>query len=59
MNKISKALGAAAGGGLAGGAVSALPILPEGTPWYGYLMLYALTTLVPAVLTYLAPANKA
>jgi len=57
MQKISKAL-AAGIGGAATGTVS-LPFMPEGTPWYGYLALYAITTLLPAVLTYVAPANKA
>ncbi len=32
--------------------------MPEGTPWYGYLALYALTIGRPAVLTYLAPKNQ-
>lgn len=32
--------------------------MPEGTPWYGYLALYALTIGLPAVLTYLAPKNQ-
>ncbi|MBB3980203.1 hypothetical protein GGQ64_005456 [Rhizobium azooxidifex] len=54
MNKISKAIAAPAGGAATG--TIGLPFMPEGTP--GYLALYAITTLLPAVLTYLAPANK-
>lgn len=56
MQNISKAIGAGVGGALAGSA--GIPFMPEGTPWYGYLALYALTTGLPAVLTYLAPKNQ-
>lgn len=52
MGSISKALGAGVGGAFAGSA--GVPFMPEGTPWYGYLALYALTIALPAVLTYLA-----
>ncbi|WP_192937699.1 hypothetical protein [Sinorhizobium meliloti] len=52
---ISKAIAAAAGGALTGTA--GLPFMPEGTPWYGYLALYALTIGLPALLTYIAPRN--
>lgn len=56
MQNISKALGAGVGGALAGSA--GVPFMPQGTPWYGYLALYALTIGLPAVLTYLAPKNQ-
>ncbi|QRY69164.1 hypothetical protein JVX98_13155 [Ensifer sp. PDNC004] len=56
MGGISKALGAGVGGALAGSA--GVPFMPEGTPWYGYLALYALTIGLPALLTYLAPKNQ-
>jgi len=56
MGGISKALAAAAGG--AGVGTVGIPFMPEGTPWYGYLALYALTIGLPAVLTYLAPKNQ-
>jgi hypothetical protein len=55
MDKISKAIAAAAGGAATG--TIGLPFMPEGTPWYGYLALYAITIGLPAVLTYLAPKN--
>ena len=55
MGNFSKAIAAAAGGA-ATGTIS-IPFMPEGTPWYGYLALYALTTGLPAILTYLAPKN--
>jgi len=57
MQTISKAIAAAAGGAATG--TIGLPFMPEGTPCYGYLALYAIATLLPAVLTYFAPPNKA
>lgn len=56
MKKYSKALGAAIGGGLAGTGAGAI-ILPEGSPWYAYVLMAAVTTLVPAVVTYFSPKN--
>lgn len=56
MNKISKALGAGAGGVLGGLAV--LPFaLPEGTPWWGTIAAYAAVILLPAFAAYIAPKN--
>lgn len=55
MEKYSKAIAAAVGGGLAG--TVGLPVLPEGTPWYGYLILYAISIGVPGLLTLWAPKN--
>lgn len=57
MNAYSKAIGAAVGGAVAGTA--GLPILPENTPWYGYILLYAISVGLPTLLTYLAPKNAA
>lgn len=57
MEKVSKAIAAAAGGAVTG--TIGVPFMPEGTPWYGYLALYALTVGLPAVLTYFAPKNVA
>lgn len=45
-------ISAAAGGALTGTA--GLPFMPEGTPWYGCLALYALRIGLPALLTYIA-----
>jgi hypothetical protein len=65
MDKISKAIGAAQGGAL-GGAVlgaTAVPFLPEGTPWYGYTITMAVSIVLPAVsaavVAYLSPKNAA
>ena len=56
MQNVSKAIAAAVGG--AGVGTVGIPFMPEDTPWYGYLALYALTIGLPAVLTYLAPKNQ-
>jgi putative flippase GtrA len=56
MGSINKAIAAAAGGAVLGTA--AVPFMPEGTPWYGYLAAYAITIIVPAIITYLAPKNS-
>lgn len=56
MGSISKAIAAGVGGGVVG--TVGLPVMPEGTPWYGYLALYAISILVPAIATYVAPANR-
>ncbi|AOF88643.1 hypothetical protein [Sinorhizobium sp. RAC02] len=56
MNKISKALGAGAGGVLGGLAV--LPFaLQDGTPWWGTIAAYAAVILLPALAAYIAPKN--
>lgn len=55
MQKVSKAIAAAAGGALTGTA--GIPFMPDDTPWYGYLALYAITIGLPAILTYFAPKN--
>ncbi|MCV3739498.1 hypothetical protein OCK02_25505 [Rhizobium sp. TRM96647] len=35
-----------------------LPFMSKGTPWYGYVALNAITTLLPAVVTYVARAKR-
>lgn len=57
MGTVSKAIAAGIGGAAAGGGASAY-VLPEGSPWYAYVIVIAITTLAPAILTYIAPANK-
>lgn len=63
MDKISKALGAAQGGALGGAVIgaTAVPFLPEGTPWYGYTITMAASILLPAlsaaIVAYIAPKN--
>lgn len=57
MEKYSKAIGAAVGGALVGSA--GLPVMPDDTPWYGYIILYAISIGLPALITYLAPKNAA
>ncbi|MBB1247474.1 hypothetical protein [Rhizobium sp. G21] len=56
MKTYSKAIGAAIGGGLAGTGVS-IAALPEGSPWYAYVLMALVTTAVPALITYFAPQN--
>lgn len=56
MNAISKAI-AAGVGGAAAGAGTGVYMLPEGSPWYAYVIMAAITALVPAIVTYLAPKN--
>lgn len=56
MDKISKAIGAGVGGAIAGAGTGAY-VLPEGSPWYAYVLMATVTALLPAVVTYLAPKN--
>lgn len=56
MGNYSKAIGAAIGGAAAG--TIGLPIMPEDTPWYGYIILYALSIGLPALMTYIVPKNS-
>ncbi len=66
MESISKALGAAAGGGVtgAGGGIllTAVGLLPAGSPAWAYVAVIIGTTaigaLAPFLTTYFAPANK-
>lgn len=54
----SKAVAAGIGGAIVGIGGSMTPVMPEGTPWWGYLIMWGISTLVPAIITYIAPANK-
>lgn len=58
MSKYAKAFGAAAGGGAAGlgGAVA---LLPDGSPWYAYVLVIAIAAFVPMLSTYVSPRNSA
>lgn len=57
MQKVSKAVGAAVGGALVGTA--GLPVMPDDTPWYGYVLMYAISIGLPALITYIMPKNAA
>ena len=54
--KYSKAVGAAAGGVLAGAGLS-VGVLPPDTPWYGHLIAMTITTVLPTVLTWWKAPN--
>ncbi len=56
MQKYSKAIAATVGGALAGGGTGVV-VLPEGSPWYAYVLMALVTAVLPAVLTYIAPKN--
>jgi hypothetical protein len=56
MQSISKAI-AAGVGGAAAGAGTGIYALPEGSPWYAYVIMAAIAALLPAIVTYLAPKN--
>lgn len=56
MQNVSKMIAAGLGGAATG--TVAVPFMPDGTPWYGYLAMYAITILLPALVTYVAPANR-
>lgn len=56
MNAYSKAIGAAIGGAATGAGTGAI-FLPDGSPWYAYVLMAAVTALLPALVTYLAPKN--
>lgn len=58
MNSQIKAIAAAAGGALAGAGGGAV-VLPDGSPWYGYVLMTLITTVVPYLFTYFAPKNGA
>lgn len=57
MGSISKAIAAGVGGAAAGAGTSAY-VLPDGSPWYAYVIMAAITAVLPAVLTYYAPKNS-
>ena len=56
MSKYAKAFGAAAGGGAAGLA-GAVALLPDGSPWYAYVLVIAIAALAPMLSAYLSPRN--
>lgn len=58
MMGYSKAIAAGVGGALTGAGSGAL-VLPEGSPWYAYVLMALVTAVVPAIVTYLAPKNSA
>ena len=57
MEKYRKAIGAAIGGAVAGGGTSMIA-LPDGSPWYAYVLRALITAAVPALTTYFAPKNE-
>lgn len=57
MSSISKAIAAGVGGAVAGPAAGAI-VLPDGSPWYAYVLMAAITAVLPAMLTYFAPKNS-
>ena len=56
MGKISKAIAAGSGGAITGVGLGAV-YLPEGSPWYAYVLMAGVTAVLPTVITYLAPKN--
>lgn len=56
MEKVSKAIGAAVGGAVVGTGAG-LYTLPEGSPWYAYVIMASIVAIVPAITTYYAPKN--
>lgn len=56
MGSISKAIAAGVGGAVAGGGAGAV-VLPDGSPWYAYILMAVVTVGLPALVTYLAPKN--
>ncbi|WP_200943828.1 MULTISPECIES: hypothetical protein [unclassified Rhizobium] len=56
MQKYSKVIAATVGGALTGAGTGAV-VLPEGSPWYAYVLMALVTAVVPAVVTYFAPKN--
>lgn len=56
MGAYSKALAAGISGAVTGAGSGAL-VLPEGSPWYAYVLMALVTAVVPAIVTYLAPKN--
>lgn len=58
MGNYSKAIAASIGGAVAGVGTGTV-VLPDGSPWYAYVLMALITAVIPAVLTYLAPKNSA
>ena len=57
MGSISKAIAAGVGGAVAGTGTGAV-VLPDGSPWYAYVLMAVVTAGLPALITYLAPKNR-
>jgi hypothetical protein len=57
MGTISKAIAAGGAGAVAGVGLGA-GMLPDNSPWYAYVIMVAVTTILPALVTYLAPKNN-
>ena len=56
MGSISKAIAAGVGGAVAGTGTG-IVMLPEGSPWYAYLLMALITAVIPLAATYVAPKN--
>jgi hypothetical protein len=56
MGTISKAIAAGGGGAVAGAGLGAA-MLPDNSPWYAYVIMVIVTTILPAIVTYYAPKN--
>lgn len=56
MNKYAKAIAAGVGGAVTGAGSGAV-VLPDGSPWYAYILMALVTAVLPALVTYLAPKN--
>ena len=56
LDQVSKAIGASVGGATVASAGVAFSA-PEGTPWWGYLIAYFVSMIIPAITTYLAAPN--
>ena len=57
MGNVSKAIAASLGGGVGGLGASAL-VLPEGSPWWAYLLLTLVPSILSTLTTYAAPKNS-
>lgn len=56
MEKYSKAIAAGVSGAAAGADSGAL-FLPEGSPWYAYVLMTLITTVLPALFTFMSKPN--
>ena len=56
MNAQIKAIAAAAGGAVRGDVAGGI-VLPDGSPWYAYVIVIAITALTQYVSTWFAPRN--
>jgi len=56
MNAQIKAIAAAAGGAVRGDVAGGI-VLPDGSPWYAYVIVIAITALTPYLSTWFAPKS--